>query len=53
MTADLFVSFTKEVRSAMVGFGLMFRPGHFLLSHMLVCMKVAGTYGREVIPHFR
>src|SRR5256712_13897119 len=29
----------------MVSFGLMFRPGHFPLPHMLACMKVAEDVG--------
>jgi alkanesulfonate monooxygenase SsuD/methylene tetrahydromethanopterin reductase-like flavin-dependent oxidoreductase (luciferase family) len=31
----------------MVSFGLMFRPGHFPLSHMLACLKVAEDVGFE------
>ena len=31
----------------MVSFGLMFRPGHFPLSHMLTCLKVAEEVGFE------
>ena len=31
----------------MLSFGLMFRPGHFPLSHMLACIKVAEDVGFE------